>query len=387
MLDRLDAGNAGNRGEHPRPAGCQGSSCRGGDHHVGPVREAGVDLGLLAVRRVEGGGRGSKAARKRDERERARDRAALSAHAGRDGAGEPVAERPDRAANGPVPAIEQQVGDPVADEPDADPGEQRGCERPVVNRHLRRALDGQHKLVAVASGGGEHRDRRSEREQVDAEAGPPGRPSSLQRDAPRVDRQRAGVAPGGERDRRGGDREASRNGDGRPERRSAAACPEARRSERDPADHERYREAGAAAEQADERRLGERETDEGRARRTASSQDREVTSPSLIARARDRDRHERGQQRAREPEEEERDARIEAVAARLVEGCGEVVADDARPLQAALEVARTTVQLAERTCRVAWERAVGELGMDLVAHEVGSGGGERVEERMPARER
>ena len=164
----------------------------------------------------------------------------------------------------------------------------------------------------------------------------------------------------------------------------APPAPKRRRAERDPADQQRAQQSGQPAEQADEHRLGDREACEARDGCPPRAQERLLAAAIVGSGARHDDRQEGGQHCAGETEEEKRDARVETVAARGVQGRREVVGDDSGPRQARLEILGEALRCCERARGVAWEHGVPEFGLHLVAHEPGPYAREAVEQPVPA---
>ena len=151
VLQRLGRGDARDARHRVAQAGGEAARRRRAEHDVGAVREAGVRLGLLPVGGVEGR-RGRREARGQgDQRERARDRGALLRACSKRRSPELARERARDRARSRSDHAEGEFGEPVGEQCDADPCEQRSQERPVVDRRLRAALCDEHELRPAAA--------------------------------------------------------------------------------------------------------------------------------------------------------------------------------------------------------------------------------------------
>ena len=349
VLQRLDAGHPG---DLRQPVGVARPDARAGrlrDGHIGAVGQPRVDLRLLPVGGVEDRGGARERDGQRRQRDGAREQAALTAHRGRDDRGERAGERSQRPCQRPAATPQQSVGAAERQEPGADPDQDRGQQRVPVDRDLRHALRREHEVVAPLGGLPEHESAEDERDDIEAGALPPRRPDGPTHALSLTGNgEQARVAPGGKRDRPGGDQQARERRAEGPQRGRRRACAEACGAEAGGADRQRAGETRGDAEGAREPGLGERQVHQLARRGSASPQQRTVTAPAPGARRRDRGGHEAGEDRPGKAEEQEQELGVQRILACLVERGAEVVADAPAAGEPRLEVQRAAV---DRLCR------------------------------------
>ena len=288
-------------------------------------------------------------ARQRHQRHRLGQHPPLTSHRRGDRRRELSGEWPQEPREWRAAADEDEVGDAIGQQAQADPAEHRSQQRVPVDRHLRDALGDKDEVVAVLGRLPEHERRGGQRGEVQAVARPP-RCSVAAADLRALtgDGQRAGVAPCRQRDRSGRDQQPGERGAAGPQRGGERRGAEAGGSEGRRADEQRSRQADRHAGAATEHGFAERDADELAGRGAAGAQQRGVPAAAVRARRGDRGGHQASEDRAGDAEEQEQQLGVERVLAGTVQGGAEVVADQAAAGEPCLEVARVARDLRER---------------------------------------